>query len=173
MQLAELFDAEYLRVAKLMASIVRDPARAEELAVEVFLRWASAEPGLRGGAAQAWLTRTAVRLAVDELRRQVRRANVERLLACFRRRVETPEDLHAAAEEQARVRQVLAALSHRAAQLLLLRQQGLSYQELASALALHPASVGQHLVRAQQAFRKEYVKRYGEQWQLGSCRLGG
>jgi RNA polymerase sigma-70 factor (ECF subfamily) len=47
--------------------------------------------------------------------------------------------------------------------LLLLRSHGLSYGELASALHLNPASVGTLLSRAQDAFRKEYIKRYGEQ----------
>jgi RNA polymerase sigma-70 factor (ECF subfamily) len=45
---------------------------------------------------------------------------------------------------------------------LLLRNQGFSYEEIASALHLNPASVGTLLSRAQMAFRKEYVKRYGE-----------
>jgi RNA polymerase sigma-70 factor (ECF subfamily) len=46
---------------------------------------------------------------------------------------------------------------------LLLRSNGLSYEEVANALELNPASVGTLLSRAQQAFRKEYIKRYGEQ----------
>jgi RNA polymerase sigma-70 factor, ECF subfamily len=33
---------------------------------------------------------------------------------------------------------------------------------LAAALKLNPASVGTLLSRAQQAFRKEYIQRYGE-----------
>jgi RNA polymerase sigma-70 factor (ECF subfamily) len=47
--------------------------------------------------------------------------------------------------------------------LLLLRGQGLLYEELAAALSINPASVGTLLSRAKAAFRKEYVKRYGEQ----------
>jgi RNA polymerase sigma-70 factor (ECF subfamily) len=39
----------------------------------------------------------------------------------------------------------------------------LTYAELAAALNLNPASVGALLARAGQAFKKEYVKRYGEQ----------
>jgi RNA polymerase sigma-70 factor (ECF subfamily) len=51
----------------------------------------------------------------------------------------------------------------RQAELLLLRSQGFSYQELASTLGLNPASIGSVLSRAQQKFRKEFIKRYGEQ----------
>ena len=60
------------------------------------------------------------------------------------------------------MRQVLATLDPRQAGLLLLRSSGLSYGELADALEINPASVGTLLSRAQQAFRKEYIKRYGE-----------
>ena len=57
---------------------------------------------------------------------------------------------------------MLASISRRRAELLVLRSDGLSYAELASALKLRAGSVGTLLSRAQQAFRKEYVKRYGD-----------
>jgi RNA polymerase sigma-70 factor (ECF subfamily) len=74
----------------------------------------------------------------------------------------TPEEAHAAEEERDRVRVVLAFLDARQAELLLLRSNDLSYAEVATALDLNPASVGTLISRAQQAFRKEYVTRYGE-----------
>jgi RNA polymerase sigma-70 factor (ECF subfamily) len=52
-------------------------------------------------------------------------------------------------------------LRDREAELLILRSSGLTYGELAGALGLNPASVGTLIARAQQAFRKEYVKQYG------------
>jgi RNA polymerase sigma-70 factor (ECF subfamily) len=75
--------------------------------------------------------------------------------------VPTPEDIRSAAQEQERVRAVLAAIESRQAEMLVLRSDGLSYQELACAMELNPASVGTLLSRAQGAFRKEYIKRYG------------
>jgi RNA polymerase sigma-70 factor (ECF subfamily) len=77
--------------------------------------------------------------------------------------VRTPEEVFAGAEKQEKVRLVLARIERRQAELLLLRTQGLSYEELASTLDLNPVSIGTLLSRAQQAFRKEYIKRYGEQ----------
>lgn len=56
---------------------------------------------------------------------------------------------------------MLAALAPRQTELLILRASGLSYDELAAALELNPASVGTLLARAQRAFRKEYLNRYG------------
>ncbi len=59
------------------------------------------------------------------------------------------------------MRLVLAALDERQAELLLLRSSGLSYEEVASAADVNPSSVGTLISRAQQAFRKEYLKQYG------------
>ena len=39
----------------------------------------------------------------------------------------------------------------------------ISYDELAAALFVSPASIGTLLRRARTAFQKEYLKRYGEQ----------
>src|SRR5437868_1052440 len=74
-----IFHTEYGRIARVIARVLRDPARAEELAVEVFLKW-SRNPGAQGENAQAWLYRVAVRTGLDELRRETRRAERGRLL---------------------------------------------------------------------------------------------
>jgi RNA polymerase sigma-70 factor (ECF subfamily) len=155
-----IFHAYYDRTARLIARLVRDPARAEELAVEVFWKlWRN--PQAHGEAVGGWLYRTAVRAGLYELRHQSRRARMELLLRFGGGSPSTPEDHHAANEAQEHVRRVLAALNPRHAELLLLRSQELSYAEMASALKLNPASIGTLLSRAQEAFRKEYVKRYG------------
>jgi RNA polymerase sigma factor (sigma-70 family) len=158
--LETIFAAQYERIARVIAKVTRDPARAEELAVEVFLKW-SRNAQAQGASAEGWLYRTAVRIGLDELRRQTRRSRYESLVG-FTRSSPTPEEIHSAQQEQERVRLVLAALSPRQAELLLLRSDGLSYEELASTLDLNPASVGTLLSRAQQAFRKEYIKKYGQ-----------
>lgn len=155
------FRAQYARIARVIARVVKDHARAEELAVDVFLKfWRS--PGAHGDKVEGWLYRTAVRKGLDELRQRTRRSRYERLLG-WARTVPTPEDVRTAAEEQSRVRHVLAAMEARAAELLVLRSHGLSYDELAAALELNPASIGTYLSRAQDAFRKEYLKRYGRE----------
>ncbi len=156
-----IFHAHYERIARVIARVLRDPSRAEELAVEVFLKW-SRNPGAQGENAQAWLYRVAVRTGLDELRRETRRTQHERVVRFFRHSP-TPEDIRASREDQERVRSVLAAIQPRQAELLVLRSHGLSYDELAGALDLKPASIGTFLSRAEQTFRKEYIKRYGQQ----------
>lgn len=155
-----VFLAQYPRVARTIARVIRDPARAEELAVEVFLKYAK-DRKARGEKAEPWLYRTAVRTGLNELRRQTRQSRYERLAALVRRSPRTPEELLAARQEQDRVRMVLSTLAPRDAELLVLRSQGLGYEELAAALRLNPASVGTLLSRAQRAFRKEHSERYG------------
>ena len=156
--LENLFSAHYARVARVIARVTRDPARAEELAVEVFLRW----PSNQLDRPEAWLYRAAVRAGLDELRRQTRRSRYERMLSVIRRRsAPTPEQIHIVNQEQERVRAVLTAVGRRRAEMLVLRAEGLTYAELASVLVLNPASVGTLISRAQQAFRKEYIRRYG------------
>lgn len=155
-----MFRAHYARVARAIERVIRDPPRAEELAVEVFLKlWRTRRA--QGEKAERWLHKAAVRKGLDELRRRTRRARVERLFG-FGGKVATPEELRAAVERQERVRFVLGVLRRREAELLLLRGEGLSYGELASELELNAGSVGTLLGRAQRAFRKEYLKRYGE-----------
>jgi RNA polymerase sigma-70 factor (ECF subfamily) len=156
-----LFYAHHDRITRLIARVIRDPGRAEEIALEVFWKfWRT--PKAHGPAASAWLHRAAVRMSLNELRRRIRSTRRENL-APTAPGPANPEEQLAALREQQQVRAVLAHLSPRDAEMLLLRSAGLSYEELAAALELKAASVGTLLSRAQQAFRKAYVKRYGEQ----------
>jgi len=156
-----VFAHDYAAITRLIARVIRDHGRAEELAVETFWRlWKT--PSAHGDAARGWLRRTAVRLAIDELRRQARRLRYEWLWR-FGDAPQPPDEIFLTTEEQGRVRAVLAAMPKRDAELLLLRSDDMSYEELAAALSIHAASLGTLLSRAKQAFRKEYVKRYGEQ----------
>jgi RNA polymerase sigma-70 factor (ECF subfamily) len=153
------FDAHYERIARVIARVVGDRGRAEDLAAEAFWKlWRT--PGAHGEGAGGWLYRTAVRMGLNDLRSGRRRERYE-ALADVPPDLLTPEEVHAAAEERDQVRQTLAGLRERQAELLILRSSGLSYDELAAALGLNPASVGTLIARAQQAFRKEYVKLYG------------
>jgi RNA polymerase sigma-70 factor, ECF subfamily len=154
------FAIHYGRIARVIARVSKDQARAEELAVEVFLRWWG-NRNAQGQGAEAWLHRAALRAGLDELRRVTRRARYESL-AVFFRTTPTPEEIRSSQEERERVRLVLGRLHPQQAALLLLRSDGLTYGEIASTLELNPASVGTLLSRAQQAFRKEYIRRYGE-----------
>ena len=155
------FHVHYERIARAVVQVVRDRARAEEIAAEALWKLWRNPTVCPGSQAVGWLYRTAVRMAIDELRKEARRIRNESRQE-NRQSARTPEQAHAAAEERDRVRLVLASLDARQAELLLLRNNDLSYAEVAAALDLNPASVGTLISRAQQAFRKEYVTQYGE-----------
>lgn len=157
----DVFRAHYARIARVIARMVQDPGRAEELAADVFWKYLHGSrthdenPG-------GWLYRTAVRLGLDELRRQRRHEKYKPVFALLGiNRALSPEQVHAASREQQQVRSVLAVLKRRDSELLILRSEGLSYQEIAGVLQINETSVGTLLRRAQEAFRKEYVNRYG------------
>lgn len=157
-----LFHVHYERIARVIVRVVRDPARAEEIAAEVFWKLWRNPKASAVGQAGGWLYRTAVRMALDELRKQARRIRHEGQSATWHPPPQTPADVHAASAERDRIRLVLASLDAKQAELLLLRSNDLSYGEVAAALGLNPSSVGTLLSRAQAAFRKEYVRQYGE-----------
>ena len=159
-----LFRAHYGRVARIIVRVVGDRARSEDLAVEVFLKlWRNHKAQSEN--VEGWLYRVAVRAGLDELRRQTRRGHYERMLAWVQTRLPaaTPEDIHSVSQKQARVRSVLSVLEPRQAQFLVLRSQEFTYQEVASILNMNPASIGTLVSRAEESFRKEYIKRYGQE----------
>jgi len=156
----QLFHLHYARIARVIARIVNDPSRAEELAADVFWKFMRT-PRAHHMNPAGWLYRVGIRRAVDELRRQQRRDRIERLFS-FLGTAPSPEQLHSEAQDQQQVRRVLAALKHRDSELLILRSEGMSYEETAEILGVSDTSVGTLLRRAQNAFRKEYIKRYGQ-----------
>ena len=100
-------------------------------------------------------------VTLDSLKKQRRRAFYEAQTPAPSG-VAGPHEAVARYQEQARVRQTLSALKQDHAALLSLRSEGFTLAELAATLHLNPTSVGTFLARAEEAFRKEYVKLYGE-----------
>jgi RNA polymerase sigma-70 factor, ECF subfamily len=160
-----LFRAHYRRICRVIYRIVGQPDLAEELAAEAFWKLHERRPAHLTNA-EGWLCRTGVRLALDSLRKGRRRAHYENAASpspTTAAAATNPEADFARTEEQERVREVLAAIKPDHAALLMLRAEGLSYQELAAALQLNPASVGTTLARAEARFKQEYEKRHGDQ----------
>ena len=161
-RLDTLFREHYPRIARMVGRIVGDRARAEEIAVDVFIKWRR-YPAAHGDHAEGWLFRTAARQALDDWRRSERWSRVARLLAAAWPATRTPEQLHAAEIERQQVRAVLSTLKRRDAELLLLWTEDVTYEQMASAIGVKPSSVGSLLRRAQAAFRIAYEETHGQQ----------
>ncbi len=156
----QLFAEHYAPLARLLYRVVGDTGRAEELASEAFWKLHRDSPSSDHNLA-GWLFRTGFRLALDDLKKRKRREHYE-ALAPPPGETQTPEQAAQQLEQRTRVRRVLVALKPAQSELLMLRSEGYSLAEIAAVLVLNPNSVGTLLARADSAFRKEYVNRYGE-----------
>lgn len=153
------FAANYAGLARLLYRVVGDTGWAEDLAAEAFWKL-HRNPPKSNHNLEGWLYRTGLRLALDDLKKRKRRERYEAQAPI--RKALTPEEAAEQMQQQVRVRRVLASLRKERAALLLLRSEGYTLAEIAVILSLNPNSVGTLLARADTAFRKEYVKRYGE-----------
>jgi RNA polymerase sigma-70 factor (ECF subfamily) len=155
-----LFRAHYTTLARIACRVVGDAGWAEEIAAEAFWKLHRKPPKDAQNLA-GWLYRTALRLALDHLKKSQRRARYESL-APSPEAVRTPEERFQRLERQERVRGILAALKPEQAAILVLRSEGYTLAEIAAVQGFNPASAGTFLARADEAFRKEYVRRYGQ-----------
>jgi RNA polymerase sigma-70 factor (ECF subfamily) len=156
----DLFAAHYGALTRVLCRVVGDTGLAEDLASEAFWKL-HRDPPPSGHNLGGWLYRTGLRLALDHLKMRRRRAHYE-AQAPPPGGLPGPEESLARREQQSRVREVLAALKPEQASLLVLRSEGYSLHEIAELLAINPGSVGTFLRRADEAFRKEHVNRYGK-----------
>lgn len=156
----DLFKEHWARIYRHLYRLVGDPSEAEDLALETFLRLHNHRPkqedGLNLG---GWLYRVATNLGLRSIRSWKRRERYELTAGRFaleEAEEASPAEILAKEEERQRVRLALAQMNERQSRLLILRNSGLSYKEIASALNLAPASIGSLLVRAEREFEKQY-----------------
>ncbi len=161
---SEAFEALFVEhwpwVYRVLLRMVGDPAEAEDLALESFLKLYNHRPAAGvefnpGG----WLHRVAVNLGLHSIR-SFKRREIYELAAGQDALAEAPETrpgkLADSAEEQRAVRAVLADMPTRQSELLVMRYSGASYKEIAAALGLAPTSIGPGLLRAEREFEKRY-----------------
>ncbi len=151
-----LFHRHYGRVYGLLYRLVGSHAEAEELAQEVFLRLYR-RPLRHGDNVSGWLYRVATNLGYNALRGNKRRdQREEQIIAESSLVAPSAADAAERRAEQASVREALSRLRPQQGQLLVLRQMGFSYKELAAALNVKSGSIGTLLARAEKAFRGAY-----------------
>jgi RNA polymerase sigma-70 factor, ECF subfamily len=155
-----VFARYWAHVYRILRRLVVDPAEAEDLALETFVRlyqrFPLEETDFQLG---GWLYRVATNLGLRSIRSFKRREQYE--LAAGKNALDSapdsrPGEVFAQLEEQTFARQALAQMNERQSQLLVLRYSGLSYKEIASALDLAPTSIGPLLLRAEREFEACY-----------------
>ncbi len=143
-------------------------ADASDLAQDTFIRVYQALAGFRGDASfSTWLYRIAANICRDELRKRQRRRSVsiDEMIDASPANVPTadgsysPEETVQRREVQSQVQFCLNELSSDHRLVLVMREiQGLSYEEIASALQCSMGTVKSRISRARSALKDKMIK---------------
>ena len=152
--LEEVYRTSYRALVRFMYRKVWDIERAEDLAQEAFARALVHQPENP----RSWVFVVAANMVRDEARREARqRRHLTLLKAEPSTTEETPdEELEREARRQ-RLRAALERLTPRDREALLLREAGLSYDEIAAHTGLARGAIGTTLARA----RRRLLEAYG------------
>ncbi len=160
-QFDEAFTLHHRTVFRAARSVVHDCGLAEDVTQEVFIRLYKHMDSIRDAEMlRPWLIRVALNVAKNTLRGNIR-ANT-RDENYVKETVETSVySVESEYEQQAEISEINRALSKIKEPLrscLVLKQQGLSYREIAESLSLNEASIGTFVARA----RAEFMRFYGK-----------
>ncbi len=157
----EAFALHHRTVFRAARSVVQDSALAEDITQETFLRLYKHQDSITDSEMlRPWLIRVAINVAKNAIRGNVR-ANTR-----DENYVKETVELSVASveidyEESAGVNDIYKALNKIKEPLrscLILKQQGLSYKEIARSLELNETSIGTYVARARQEFSRYYGK---------------
>ena len=155
------FDAVF---AKLYPSLFRylqrltgDEDVAEDIAQESFVRLL--RQSLPEEEVRPWLFTVAMNLVRDRARKSERRQRLLTSAPNLVTRTPLPDEDMERTERIAAVREVLEKLPERDRQLLLMREEGFKYDEIARVIGVAPASVGTLIARALKKFIAEFEAR--------------
>lgn len=150
-----LFVTYHATLVRYLTRRLGDRDWAEEVAQETFVRALRQEQIVNE---RAWVFAVAHNLVRDGARRDARNRRHLELLAAEVREAEEPEEEQTAerATQLRFARQALATLTERDRQALLLKEEGLDYQEIADVLGIEKSSVGTTLSRARRRLAESY-----------------
>jgi RNA polymerase sigma factor (sigma-70 family) len=158
----EAFTLHHRAVFRTARAVVRDSALAEDITQEVFLRLyrnLEATPGEEW--LRPWLLRVTLNLARNTLRGQSRslaRDNEYHKANYADGYLPPPEDDYERRLVIEEARKALDKIKEPMRSCLMLKQQGLSYREIADTLAIKETNVGSLVARG----RKEFARVYGK-----------
>lgn len=157
----EAFALHHRTVFRAARSVVQDAGIAEDVTQETFLRLYKHQDSITDSEMlRPWLIRVAINLAKNTIRGQFR-ANTrdENYVKDIGDRSVSSVEIDY--EEYAGVNEIYRALNKIKEPLrscLILKQQGLSYKEIAGSLELNESSIGTFVARARQEFTRFYGK---------------
>ncbi|MEX0893654.1 MAG: sigma-70 family RNA polymerase sigma factor [Gemmatimonadota bacterium] len=152
-----LFHRLYPSLFRYLNRLMGDPDAADDIAQESFVRLLRQK--IPEDEVRPWLFTVAVNLVRDRARKSERR---QRLLVSAPSLVSVEAPADAQVEQAERIAEVRAALERippRDRQLLLMREEGFKYEEIARVVGVAPASVGTLIARALKRFTEAYSVR--------------
>lgn len=149
-----VFDRVYPVLFRYLHRMTGDADAAEDAAQEAFVRLT--EHSLPEEEARPWLFTVATNLVRDRARKSTRHRRLEPHVPTPSAPT-GPEVSVERKERIAMVRQVLSELSERDQTMLLMREEGFKYAEIAEAVDVAPGSVGTLLARAARRFEETYT----------------
>lgn len=155
-RLTALFAEYHAPLVRFLTRRLGDRDWAEEIAQETFVRALQQE---KITSERSWLFAVAANLVRDEVRRDVRRRKRLELMREQARVDDVVEPEPTSMErdgDQALARSAIEMLGARDRDALLMREEGLSYDEIAEALDLSAGSVGTTLSRARRRLMEAY-----------------
>ncbi|MEJ7623255.1 MAG: sigma-70 family RNA polymerase sigma factor [Pyrinomonadaceae bacterium] len=157
----EAFTLHHRTVFRAARSVVQDAALAEDVTQETFLRLYKHQDSIRDNEMlRPWLIRVAINLAKNTVRGQFR-ANTRDDNYVKEWADKSVASVEIDYEEYAGVNEIYRALGKIREPLrscLILKQQGLSYKEIAGSLDLNESSIGTFVARARAEFSRFYGK---------------
>lgn len=155
----EAFALHHRTVFRAARSVVADAAIAEDVTQETFIRLYKNLDSLDNDEMlKPWLIRVAINLARNTVRGTMR-ANTREDNYVKEYGLLEKSSVDIDFEQDAGVNDIYRALAHVKEPLrscLVLKQQGLSYKEIAASLDLNVASIGTFIARARQEFSRYY-----------------
>jgi RNA polymerase sigma-70 factor (ECF subfamily) len=157
----EAFTLHHRTVFRAARSVVQDPGLAEDVTQEVFIRLYKHMDSIADQEMlRPWLIRVALNVAKNTLRTKIRANTRDEnyVKDTVENGVISVEDEF---EEKAGIGEINRALGKIKEPLrscLMLKQQGLSYREIAESLSLNETSIGTYVARA----RAEFMRFYGK-----------
>jgi RNA polymerase sigma-70 factor (ECF subfamily) len=155
-QAERLFVTYHSTLVRYLTRRLGDRDWAEEVAQETFVRALRQTEAIVNE--RAWVFAVAHNLVRDGARRDARNRRHLELLAAEQREVEDAEEEQT--QERAAhlrfAREALAMLTERDRHALLLKEEGLDYQEIADVLQIEKSSVGTTLSRARRRLAESY-----------------
>ena len=157
----EAFMLHHRAVFRTARAVLRDAALAEDVTQEVFLRLyrnLTSTPG--DELLRPWLLRVTLNVARNTIRGQNRSLARDTVYSqeTFGEGWKAPERDYERRIEIEQTRRALDKIKEPMRSCLLLKQQGLSYREIAQTLALRETNVGSLIARG----RKEFARVYGK-----------